>query len=67
MKINKEDWKAMIANVAKRNDRICEQINPLSNTNAAEYTLRHKYKENPKQDIEKAIWYLQRYLKALSE
>ena len=26
------------------------------------YIARHKKKENPRQDIEKAIWYLQRYL-----
>ena len=34
---------------------------------AVKYISRHKYKENPKQDIEKAIWYLQRYLKTLGE
>jgi len=30
--------------------------------NAVKYISRHQYKGNPKQDIEKAIWYLQRYL-----
>ncbi len=29
------------------------------------YIARHKDKGNPKQDIEKAIWYLQRYLENL--
>jgi len=31
--------------------------------NAIKYIARHKHKTNPAQDIEKAIWYLQRYLK----
>jgi len=35
--------------------------------NALKYIARHSYKENPKQDIEKAIWYLQRYLETLDE
>jgi hypothetical protein len=35
--------------------------------NAVKYIARHKYKGNPKQDIEKAIWYLQRYLESLNE
>ena len=35
--------------------------------NAVKYIARHSYKENPKQDIEKAIWYLQRYLETLNE
>lgn len=35
--------------------------------NAVKYIARHSYKENPKQDIEKAIWYLQRYLETLDE
>jgi hypothetical protein len=35
--------------------------------NAVKYIARHSYKESPKQDIEKAIWYLQRYLETLDE
>tara|TARA_R110000824_G_scaffold127494_5_gene287711 strand:- start:19 stop:378 length:360 start_codon:yes stop_codon:yes gene_type:complete len=35
--------------------------------NAVKYISRHKYKGSPKQDIEKAIWYLQRYLETLDE
>ena len=35
--------------------------------NAVKYIARHKLKGHPKQDIEKAIWYLQRYLETLSE
>ena len=35
--------------------------------NAVKYISRHKHKGNPKQDIEKAIWYLQRYLESLNE
>ena len=35
--------------------------------NALKYIARHKLKDNPKQDIEKAIWYLQRYLEILDE
>ncbi len=30
--------------------------------NAIKYIARHQYKGNPIQDIEKAIWYLQRHL-----
>ena len=30
--------------------------------NAIKYIARHQHKNNNKQDIEKAIWYLQRYL-----
>ena len=33
--------------------------------NAIKYIARHKYKSDPKQDIEKAIWYLQRYLEKI--
>jgi len=32
---------------------------------AIKYIARHKHKENPKQDIEKAIWCLQRYLEKM--
>ena len=35
--------------------------------NAVKYIGRHKHKGNPKQDIEKAIWYLQRYLETLDD
>ena len=35
--------------------------------NAVKYIARHSYKESPRQDIEKAIWYLQRYLETLNE
>jgi len=30
--------------------------------NAIKYIARHKHKQDPRQDIGKAIWYLQRYL-----
>ena len=30
-------------------------------SNVIKYVCRHEYKGNPIQDIEKAIWYLQRY------
>ena len=33
--------------------------------NAIKYISRHKYKGQAKKDIEKAIWYLQRYLENL--
>ena len=33
--------------------------------NAIKYVGRHRYKGNAIQDIEKAIWYLQRHLKNL--
>ncbi len=33
--------------------------------NAIKYIARHKYKGNPIQDIEKAIWYLERHLNIL--
>ena len=35
--------------------------------NVIKYIARHKEKNNAKQDIEKAIWYLQRYLKILED
>jgi len=35
--------------------------------NAIKYISRHKHKMNPAQDIEKAIWYLQRYLGNMNE
>ena len=35
--------------------------------NAIKYIGRHKHKGNPKEDIEKAIWYLQRYLETLDD
>ena len=35
--------------------------------NAVKYIGRHKHKGNPKEDIEKAIWYLQRYLETLDD
>ena len=33
--------------------------------NALKYIARHKHKQNPCEDIEKAIWYLQRHLEKL--
>ena len=33
--------------------------------NVVKYIARHKQKKNAKQDIEKAIWYLERYLESL--
>ena len=33
--------------------------------NAVKYISRHKYKGQAKKDIEKAIWYLRRYLEEL--
>lgn len=36
--------------------------------NAVKYIARHKHKENPKKDLEKAVWYIQRYIdKELSD
>ena len=35
--------------------------------NAVKYISRHKYKRNPEQDIQKAIWYLNRYLSKLEK
>ncbi len=35
--------------------------------NAVKYIGRHKHKGNPKEDIKKAIWYLQRYLETLDD
>ena len=35
--------------------------------NAVKYIARHAHKENPIQDIKKAIWYLQRHLKNLEK
>lgn len=35
--------------------------------NAIKYIARHKHKDNAVQDIEKAIWYLQRYAEKLKE
>ena len=33
--------------------------------NVVKYIARHTHKGAPREDIEKAIWYLQRYLEAL--
>ena len=33
--------------------------------NALKYIARHKHKQNPCEDIEKAIWYLERHLEIL--
>mgnify|MGYP003644023375 CR=1 FL=1 len=33
--------------------------------NALKYISRHKYKNDPRGDIEKAIWYLQRYMETI--
>jgi hypothetical protein len=33
--------------------------------NAIKYIARHKHKEYSRQDIEKAIWYLERYLEKM--
>jgi len=35
--------------------------------NAIKYISRHKYKDNPAQDIEKAVWYLNRYLQIFKD
>lgn len=35
--------------------------------NALKYIARHKHKENPEKDIEKAIWYLERHLENLRD
>ena len=35
--------------------------------NVVKYIARHKEKNNAKQDIEKALWYLQRYLETLED
>ncbi len=39
----------------------------FSDGNAVKYICRHRFKKNPIQDIEKAIWYLQRHLENLKE
>jgi hypothetical protein len=33
--------------------------------NAIKYISRHKHKESPRRDIEKAIWYLKRYMEKM--
>ena len=33
--------------------------------NVIKYIARHKHKNSPKQDIEKAVWYLERYLEMM--
>ena len=35
--------------------------------NAVKYIARAKYKNNEKEDIKKAIWYLERHLKRIKE
>jgi len=35
--------------------------------NAIKYIARHAHKESPMQDIDKAIWYLQRYKETLEK
>ena len=35
--------------------------------NAIKYIGRHNYKGNPRKDIEKAVWYLQRYLETIDD
>lgn len=35
--------------------------------NAIKYIARHKHKDQPFEDIEKAIWYLERYLEVLQK
>ncbi len=35
--------------------------------NAIKYIARAKYKKNEKEDIQKAIWYLNRYLKEVKK
>lgn len=35
--------------------------------NVIKYVVRHKHKESPIEDIEKAVWYLTRYLVQLKE
>ncbi len=39
----------------------------FSDGNAVKYICRHRFKNNPIQDVEKAIWYLQRHLEKLKE
>ena len=38
---------------------ICEQL-PYHLAQAMRYVLRHEHKGNPRQDLEKALWYLDR-------
>lgn len=35
--------------------------------NVVKYIVRHQHKKNPVEDIEKAVWYLTRYLVQLKE
>jgi hypothetical protein len=37
----------------------------FSDGNAVKYICRHRFKNNPVEDIEKAIWYLKRHLETL--
>tara|TARA_Y100001963_G_scaffold117017_1_gene162747 strand:- start:417 stop:647 length:231 start_codon:yes stop_codon:yes gene_type:complete len=37
----------------------------FSDGNAIKYICRHRFKNNPIEDIEKAIWYLKRHLQNL--
>lgn len=46
-------------------DFIEDQRFGFNDGNAVKYIARHKHKGNPIQDIEKAIWYLNRHLKNL--
>ena len=39
----------------------------FSDGNALKYICRHRFKDNPVQDIKKAIWYLRRHLNNLEK
>ena len=39
----------------------------FSDGNALKYICRHKFKDNPVEDIKKAIWYLERHLEQLKK
>jgi|10_taG_2_1085330.scaffolds.fasta_scaffold62157_2 hypothetical protein len=70
----KKEPGSMVDHPAHYNTGKCEVIDVLEDWdmgfhcgNAIKYISRHKHKMNPAQDIEKAIWYLQRYLGKMNE
>jgi hypothetical protein len=62
MKVNKEEWRQMMG-LADADERGLRGVP----SDRQAIIGRHKHKGNPKEDIEKAIWYLQRYLETLDD
>lgn len=44
-------------------DFIEDQKFPYHIANAVKYLTRYRYKENPVEDLKKALWYIKRYIK----